>query len=673
MANGFKKFIDVSGKTPEEIRKSINSLLNGVVETVVETVADDVTQLLPTDVRKKIRQSIRAACQIPQNTENTAPKASPASKEYKAEKIPPKKQIETQTVQKPKQKPEGYYDQDGIYIPPLPPKPQEFDPDAMAYPREPFYEPQDEQEAFMVEKIREMRKLEETTHNNYIVKRCAEVTMIKQGEFMKDVTDDFPRRVFCALQRPIYAGMSNSQLRTYFSWRTDWQRGIFEPVDKPYVTLYCYEVLNKIGFESSDKAFSELLLIREKFIDTPDLIENLPRWICDFYAFNRVSLPLPEFLSRTNESPSSRIINGDYSDAYDFLSANSSYNVKDSIYTNPVTLPYLKGCCEAVLTALEPHFKKYGFSLAEILCGKMKKNYFWEPFYNSLTDLERMDGFKPTEINALERYSLKRGEPTLETFEFAPSKHIIGYILKSIEARLRKITGFSHSLTPKTDMFKNDVSNRGKLFEALNDPEFSTLIPETVEKWCRQNGVGKPPKKDKNYDPDNDYEMPRVINIDISKLGAVREQAELNASRLIIDDEFEPEQNSPPELLFDDIADKISDEEFNDAVAEYAEPLFTADKPDNEHLPPHKSEELNRLSGDWQEFALNLTPLQIEAVKALIGGNIGEFCRSKNLFAETVFEQINAEALEAVGDVVIEGGEPIEDYLTELGTIAKAF
>lgn len=664
MANGFKKFIDVSGKSPDEIKKSINALLNGVVETVV----DDVTQFVPSDVRRKIKQSIREACQIPKSTENFS------QKEYKAEKIPPRQQINSKAGSKT----ESYQDQDGNYIPPLPLEPPEFDPDAIAYPREPFYEPQDEQEAFMVEKIREMRKLEETTHNNYIVKRCAEVTMIKQGEFMKDVTDDFPRRVFCALPRPIYAAMSNSQLRTYFSWRTDWQRGIFEPVDKPYVLLYCCEVLNKIGFDSSDKAFSELVLIWEKFRDRPDLIENLPRWIKDFYAFNRVGLPLPEFSAGKKDSPVSRIMRGDYTNVYDHLAANSSYNIKDSIFVTPETAPLLNGCCEAVLTALEPHFKKYGFEPAEIFCGKMKKNYFWEPFHNTLTDLERMDGFQPTEINTCERYSLKRGEPVLETFEFSPSKHIIGYILKSIEARLRKITGFSHSLTPKTDMFKNDVSNRGKLFDALNDPEFSAIIPKTVEKWCRQSGIGKPPKKAKKIDPDNDYVMPRVVEIDLSKLNAVREQAELNASRLIINDEpeqeqtSEPENEKTPEFSFDDIADQIADDEFNESVAEYAEP-FTADKPDDMPLPPHRSEELNKLTGDWQELALNLTPLQIEAVKALLGGAIEEFCRSKNLFAETLFEQINAEALEAVGDVVIEGGEPIEDYLTELETIAKAF
>lgn len=653
MGNGFKKFIDVSGKTASEIRKNINELLNGVVETV----ADDVTQLLPNDIRRQIKQSIREACKTPDIPKSNDGSKKAAAPEYKAEKIPPRPQtIENRT------------DPDGYVIPPLPPEPPRYNPNASAYPREPFYEPQDEQERFMIDKIREMRKLEETTRNNYIVKRCAEVTMIRQGEFMKDVTDDFPRRVFCALPRPIYAAMSNSQLRTYFSWRTDWQLGIFEPIDKPYILLYCYEVMNKIGFDSSDSAFSELLLIWDKLQDKTDYLKHcLPRWIKDFYAFNRVTVPLPSFSDDDIQNGAiAEIMNGGYKNKLGYLAENSTYNIKNSIYLTAETEPLLNGACEAVLKELETHFKKYGIELSSILCGKMKKNFFWEPFHDALTDLDRMDGFQPTVIDPFERYSVKRGEPALENFEFSPSKHIIGYILKSVEARLRKRTGFSHALSPKTDMFKNEISNRGKLREAVTDPEFEQIIPNAVDIWCRQNGVGKPLKNEK-LAADN-YVIPKV-EIDISKLDAVREQAELNAARLIID---ETENIEIPDI--DSLTADINDDAFNEAVAAYTEPFAPPELNElgNPTAKP-KPEALDKLSGEWQELALNITPLHIAALKALLGGTIEEFCRERSIFAETLYEQINAEALDNIGDVIIESGELIEDYLAEIQTLTEAF
>lgn len=662
MDNGFKKFIDVSGKSATEIKKNISELLNNVVDTVV----DDATQLLPSDVRRKIKQSVREATRSSEKTE------------YKAEKIPPRPQ-----------KKESYVDPEGYRIPPLPPEPPRYDPRATAYPREPVYEPQDEQEEFMINKIREMRKLEEISHNNYIVKRCAEVTMVRQGEFMANVTDDFPRRVFCALPRPIYAAMSNSQLRTYFSWRTDWQLGIFEPIDKPYILLYCYEVLNKIGFDSSDKAFAELTLIWDKLHEKADYLKDcLPRWIKDFTAYNRVTAPLPDFSDDysdncTENSTIAEIMSGNYANKLDYLAENSAYNIKDSIYFTPETKPLLNGACEAALKALEPHFKKFGIEFSSLLCGKMKKDHSWEPFAGALVDLERMDGFQAVEISSSERYSIKRGETTLEKFEFSPSKHIIGYILKSVEARLRRRTGFSHALSPRTDMFKNEISNRGKLREAVTAPEFESLIPDAVDIWCRQNNVGKPLKHEKLSA--DDYVI-RKVEIDISKLGEVREQAELNAARLIIDSPDENiesdtsgsliENNSPDDIPIDDLTDRISDDSFNEAVAEYAEP-YAPDEPECEPavpiIPTHRSEALDKLSGDWQELALNLTPLQINALKALLNGEIENFCRSNSIFAETLFEQINAEALDKIGDVIIESGAPIEDYLPELQTLAQAF
>lgn len=651
MGNGFKKFIDVSGKTASEIKNNIAELLSGAAETV----ADDVTQLLPNDLRREIKRSVREACKGSAKAD-THGKSKP---EYKAEKIPPRPQSR-----------EVYVDPDGYTIPPLPPEPPRYTPGATAYPREPVSEPRDEQEAFMNDKIREMRKLEEISRNNYIVKRCAEVTIVRQGEFMKDVTDDFPRRVFCAIPRPSYAAMSNSQLRTYFSWRTDWQRGIFEPIDKPYILLYCCEVMNKIGFESSDSAFAELVLIWERLHDkAPYLRFCLPRWIRDFYAFNRVTLPLPKFSNDGDEKDNraiAEIIGGDFGNKLDFLAENSSYDIKGSIYFTPDTEPLLNGACEAALKALDAHFKKYDVSLSSILCGRMKKSFFWEPFHGTLTDLDRMDGFQPTVINPFECYSIKRGEPALENFEFSPFKHIIGYILKSTEARLRKRTGFSHSLSPRTDMFKNEISNRGKLHNAVSSPEFEQIIPNAVDLWCRQNCVGKPLKSEKISA--DEYVIPKKIEIDISKLDAVREQAELNAERLIIDEQID-EQNGETDI--DTLAAYISDDEFDEAVAAYAEPFA----PDEPNAPPEKpkSEKLEKLSGEWQELALNLTPLHISALKAMLGGTIAEFCRERSIFAETLYEQINAEALDCIGDVVIEGGALIEDYLSEIQTLTEAF
>lgn len=660
MSSGFKKFLDVSGKSADEIRENINKMLNNAVSSVVETVVDDVTQFLPNDLRRQIKKSVHDACENPSGSARE-------TREYKAEKIPPRQ---------PAALPEDF-----IPPPPSPPPPS-YNPNAFEYPREPICEPQNEQEEFMINKIREMRKLGEVTHNSYVVKRCAEVTMVQQGEFMADVTDDFPRTAFCAIQRPIYASMSNSQLRTYFTWRTEWRKGNYDPTDKPYVLLYCYEVLNKIGFKDSDDAFRGLMTVWNELSASADYLRALlPRWIMDFCAYNNVSLPTPVFEGLSPyDGDVSEILDGNFKGKFGFLAEHSAYAIKESKFFSEQTRPLLEGACDAVLEALAAHFGKYGIELSALLCGKLRRVTFWEPFGSALVDLDRMDGFHTFSPNAAERYCVKRGEPSLEQLEFFPSKHLIGYVLKSIEARIRKAVGFPHALSPNINMLKTEIANREKFRNAVTDPDFEKLIRDAADLWCRQNGISK--KTAKGTPPPEDIVIP-VVEIDISKLAMAREQAELNASRLIVPDtaeEYSPfetgesaessaERDEPSvgEPDFERIADSIYEDEFSEAVAEYAE---NASPPE---LPKPNREVLDALSGDWQDLAAELTPTQIKALGALLEGSIAQFCRAGNIFAETIFEQINSAALEAVGDVVIESGEIVEDYRGEVSTLVKAF
>ena len=278
----FKKFIETGGKSLSEIKKNIGEMLSGAVGSIV----DDV-DILPKDLRKKLKDSVR----------DIAERGG-----YQAEKIPPKKNVKYGDITKD--------------------EPQQLPfPNPIAYPKEAVPEHLNPQDEFMLDKIREMRSLEDITRSSYIARRSALITLLRQGEFMKDVEDDYERRVYCAVQRPVYAAMSNSQLRTYFTWRTDIRRGIYRDIEKPYVLLYCYELLNKIGVDSSKEAYERLVSLWEnvragaKYAD-----EILPRWIKDFYAFNRVDALLPESLiSGGINAAVAGIENGDFESKLDFL------------------------------------------------------------------------------------------------------------------------------------------------------------------------------------------------------------------------------------------------------------------------------------------------------------------------------------------------------------------
>ena len=706
MSNGFKRFIKTSGLTFEEIKAKIKKM---AVDLAVDIV-DDATQLMPKEIRSKTKQAIRDLHnkteyrpeKIPQKKD---PKLIADNREFMVTKIYSKagsianisgdrafSDEEYKTLfgdeagengnlhyghlHERKNDPQG-----GM------PEASYNDPAVIAYPHEAVIGDQGEQDEYMAEKIRQMRQLEEVSHNGYVVKRSVEITMVRQGEFMKDVEDDYLHNAFCGVQRPVYAALSRSQLRTYFTWRTEWRRGIHSVTDKPYVLLYCYEVLNKIGFDSA-AAFRELLLIWNELGEHASYLRDfLPRWIKDFYAFNRVEDPLPEFPMEPQRNCGIaevcfEILNGNFNNMLDYLADNSSYNIWGSIFVNSKNRSYLDGACGAALRALDEHFKNFGVELSGLICGKMKKDFSWEPFCGAPVDLDRMDGFEPLHINELERYCKKRGVPALETFEFAPSKDLIGYVLKCVEAQLRKIMTFSHKLSPNINMIKNELANRSKLQSAVSDKSFDTLIANAVDGYCRQNHIGVFKLTDDNAADSS----PLNVKINISKLGEIREQTERNTELLVIPHHDEKERMSEDRIR--QVAGSAEDDEFSETVAIAS---VTADISDVDHSsgsigvltsdkfvitdPENVDRTVNIQSGaidqlpeEWRKFAFELLPVHIPAMKHIMDRTISVFCSEHGLFAKTLYEEINSAALNAIGDVIIEDGVFVEDYKN---TVAK--
>ena len=436
--------------------------------------------------------------------------------------------------------------------------------------------------------------------------------------------------------------------------------------------LYCYELLNKIGENDSVKAFDKLLEVWENCRGfAPYLNELMPRWLKDFYAFNDVTEKYPDIrvivggsVADDNEREFTEIEAGNYSGKLDFLAANSAYDIKSSTFYDEEKKPLIEAACEAALNELHDYFANRGIELAELVCGKLKKDYSWTPFKDAIVNLDTADGFRAVKISSAERYCLKRGEPALELFDFSPSRGFIGYLLKSVEAELRIKTGSGRKITPKLEVLQNDFKNRTRLMEAVSDTEFLKVIPRAVDKFCAANGIKPPPKPSKRVsEPEEEYYYSRErVDIDLGKLDEIRKNSDKMADLLIID--------NGEDLDSEAMAEQIGDDEFSELIDGF-----------KEELSPHEKDELPLDSGnsifeeldrDWKLFANALIPMQLSALNALTDGTFRKYCSENGLLPETVFETINAESLTAIGDVVIECGEIVPDYAEEINMILKA-
>lgn len=634
MSDYFKKFIDTSGKNLDEIKKIAEKMAKRTVKNVAKTVLDEAEKTVQKEIRKKIQEVVSEAKSIAESTENYP----------KPEKIPERKAFGN-----------------GISA-----KPPTLTPDEIAYPHESLPDTLTEREIQLVEKISEMRKLREMTYNGYIVQRCAEVTFVLQGDFMADVTDDFPRTAFCGMPTPMYAAMSISQLRTYFTWRTDARRGIYRETDKPYVLLYAYELLNKIGVSSSEEAFAKLIDLWSFCSFAKYLNTLMPRWLKDFYAFNDISNAYPDinaFLKSPKKNPDElaceELFEKNFSNKLAFLENNSAYELRKSTFYSDETKPLLNGATETVLRALDKYCEEKETDLCTLLGGQMKKDFSWKPFESALVNLDRADGFHAVKISTSEQYCIRRGEPVRECFSFTPQRKFIGFVLKSIEARLRLNTGFKRKIVPNKALLESDFINREKLLNVVTDEEFSRVIQSAVDEFCRKNGIfpqKKSPKKSEDY---VEYTK-KDISIDISKLQEIREKSEETAKKLIVEETL-------GEDYLEQLSERISDEEFDEKISEFAE--FSEDLPETEQNRADLPEDLPE---EWRGFFSDLTKDEREILEKMCEGKSADaVCREKGLLPETVFEEINNKAMDFVLDIVIENGEIIPDYLEIIKKAAR--
>lgn len=651
MSDGFRLFIDTQGKSVDEIKKGIRELLDrrndGAPEPPAEEEAPPAVDEGEAAQRELIRMKIANFAE--RSHEERIPD-EPAQSGYSAQKIPPRAPREDVSYVAKKQ-------------------PQTLRGDELAFAPDLFPIKLSESDREINAKITEMRSLNEVFYNGFLVKQCAQISMVRQGEFLAELTDSYEHRAFCGMQRPIYGAMSNSQLRTFITWRTKARQGVFEVTDEPYVMLYCYELLNKIGVMSSADAFSRLMDVAEHCGGfAPEVKKLMPRWLKDFYAFNDITQQYPD-ISRCLKTSGglfddeAALLRRDYCGRLGYLAEHSAYDIKGSVFVSEETEELLDGAVGAVLSALDGWLGERGLSLFELICGKLKKQYGWEPFLGAYVNLDRMDGFREVRINEVERYCMKRGEPALECFESAPYRGFIGYVLKRAEAVLRRMTGYRHKLTPNENMLLSDFRNREKLAAAVKDPAFGECIDNAAERWCAEHGI-TPQKKEKRprtgeraaAEPPA---QPIRVEIDVSMLSRIREESDEVAKRLIIEEEGLPAEE------IERLAGQVDDDDYSERVCAAVQETARI-----ELSPPPPQYDFSELSAAWRGFAQVLDEAQLSVLAALTRGTAEDVCRSRGLFPETVYEQINTAALDAVGDIVIEGGELIPDYEREIKKIA---
>ncbi len=133
------------------------------------------------------------------------------------------------------------------------------------------------------ERIRQMRRLHDYADDSYTQRHK---NFFLQGIFMADYEDNAPWHGNLHRYFPVYDDLSVSQLRGYFTWRTQLRKGRFEEITPSFAYLYIYEILNGIGTKSVEEGIGRLVEFEKQYIDAgfgDDIMRrNLRQWRLEF-------------------------------------------------------------------------------------------------------------------------------------------------------------------------------------------------------------------------------------------------------------------------------------------------------------------------------------------------------------------------------------------------------
>lgn len=262
----------------------------------------------------------------------------------------------------------------------------------------------------------------------------------RQGKFMENFEDNATVSVHFQHYFPTYHDMNVSQLRTYFTWRTDVRKGVFKPTSLSYLYLYIYELINGIGVKSPQESLSKIDQIRDAYsgesYDARRVVNYLNHWACDLCIVNNLPKETLEKYS-TDSNDNHRALS---------LLHNPDNASDDEIFAAFELLSAKKITKSPVFTKQGENGKKYFVGVWRYLTKELFNNIFgepvtrsWQPFANAIYYAAAKTADAIYELYPTLMYIFRRGEWYQKFYEFAyPQKRMLVNYIGAVDYKLRQ-------------------------------------------------------------------------------------------------------------------------------------------------------------------------------------------------------------------------------------------
>lgn len=267
----------------------------------------------------------------------------------------------------------------------------------------------------------------------------------KQAVFMKDFRDDYPEEVPFSSYFPTYQMMGYEQLRTYFTWRTKVRDGILEPTSLSYVFLYLYELLNNVGVDSPREGRDKLVAFWRDYQEFDAAVDRyVLKWLKDYHIY--YDLPFEAFVEENGLAGYYPEVTG-VEDSFGLFCAVSKYDIRKSIFYTEETKTLIKNCFDWVLQRVRQDLEKAQLDLEDVLFYPAGNMTAWTPFRNALFFPWFRQPDRKVILSERELYLCQDNKWVYSTtIVTEKGGRFAGFVLKRMEAVLRKVTKFKYKI-----------------------------------------------------------------------------------------------------------------------------------------------------------------------------------------------------------------------------------
>ena len=342
---------------------------------------------------------------------------------------------------------------------------------------------------------------------------------LRQGLFMADFEDNYDGwSGKCTYFSPSYHDLTLTQLRKYFTWRTETRKGKFSHIESPFAYLYLSELLCGIGAETPEEALKKMAdfetgFVNAGFADTL-LKMHLKNWMFEYAVIHGMQPEIvmqhadPQMLAHDTymtilKDPASKNDN-------EIFLALSFFAEKDLFTTPVVSEAGSKGkhLFAELWKCASVRYNEGDTGFFTACFGEMEISK-WYPLFNALFRDDGNDSDKECVLNGCRKYFCRNGVWYEESF-----------------SRIQFDKVRFNSLLHEAERVFRKYLKVGKTLRQKPDETWATQYAEAVvEADKKAEAEAKRPK----------------INIDLSGLDKIRRDAAVTRESLLTEDEIETE------------------------------------------------------------------------------------------------------------------------------------